>query len=99
MLFTTVWALRVIALLAWAVPMMIGIRGHSEDKPAKSGKSQGSRLPVLANFAAFSLFFSLLMVAPGSSERPIHVMLALGGAILALVGSAVVVRARAVLGA
>jgi protein-S-isoprenylcysteine O-methyltransferase Ste14 len=99
MLSTAVWARRVIALLAWAVPMMIGIRGQSEDEAAKSGKSQGSRLPVLANFAACSLFFSLLIVAPGGGERPIHVILALGGATLALVGSAVVLRSRAELGA
>ena len=54
---------------------------------------------MLANLGAFGLFFTLLTAAPGGTEGPMALLLALAGALVALTGSAVVVRSRAELGA
>lgn len=97
MTFTVVWVFRTVALLAFAGPMMIGIRGRTGREA--SAESRGSRLPVLANFAAFALFFALLAGGASGSERVIHVIFAFSGALLAVAGSVVVSRARAELGA
>jgi protein-S-isoprenylcysteine O-methyltransferase Ste14 len=97
MISTVVWVLRAVALLAFAGPVMIGIRGRTGGEAA--GESRGSRLPVLANFAAFALFFALLAVGSAGSEGVMHVIFALGGALLAAAGSVVVSRARTELGA
>jgi protein-S-isoprenylcysteine O-methyltransferase Ste14 len=53
---------------------------------------------VLANFSAIGLFFALLAVAPGATEGPMALLLALVGALVAVTGSAVVLRSRAELG-
>lgn len=94
---SVVWALRAAALLAFAGPMMIGFRGRTRSEEV--GASRGSRLPVFANFAAFGLFFALLLVGSAGTGHPVHVLLALGGALLAVAGAILVSRARAELGA
>jgi protein-S-isoprenylcysteine O-methyltransferase Ste14 len=90
--------LRAIALLAFAGPGLIGARGRRVEKRSPSGERRGSRLPVLANFSGFGLFFILLAVAPGGTEGPTALLLALTGAVVALTGSALVLRSRAELG-
>jgi len=90
--------LRAIALLAFGGPALIRARGRRGEKRSPSEERRGCRLPVLANFSAFGLFFTLLAVAPGGSEGPMALLLAVAGALVALTGSAVVLRSRAELG-
>ena len=90
--------LRAMALLAFGGPALIRASGRSGEKPSPSGERRGTRLPVLANFSAFGLFFTLLAVAPGGAEGPMALLLALAGALVALTGSAVILRSRAELG-
>lgn len=90
--------LRAIALLAFVGPGLIGVRGRRGAKPSPSRERRGSRLPVLANFSGFGLFFVLLAVAPGSTTGPTALLLALAGALVALTGSRLVMRSRAELG-
>lgn len=90
--------LRAIALLAFVAPGLIGARGRRGEKRGPSGERRGSRLPVLANFSGFALFFVFLAVAPGGTEGPGALLLALAGALVALIGSALVLRSRAELG-
>jgi protein-S-isoprenylcysteine O-methyltransferase Ste14 len=94
-----IWVLRAISLLAFSGLMAIGICGQRREKPAEAAERRGSRLPVLVNFAAFALFFTLLVTKPGDSERPMQLLLAAGGAFLALAGMVTVSRSRRELGA
>ncbi len=90
--------LRAMALLAFSGLGLIPARGRSGEKPSLPGERRGSRLPVLANFSGLGLFLTLLAAAPGGTEGPMALLLALAGALVALTGSAVVVRSRAELG-
>ena len=90
--------LRAIAMLAFVGPGLIGARGPRGEKRSPSGERRGSRLPVLTNFFGLGLFFILLGVAPGGTEGPTALLLALTGALVALIGSALVSRSRAELG-
>jgi protein-S-isoprenylcysteine O-methyltransferase Ste14 len=53
---------------------------------------------VVANFAAFALFFPSLLIFSSGSEAPMALPLALSGCLLALTGAALVLRSRAELG-
>ncbi|RJT27257.1 hypothetical protein D3227_36405 [Mesorhizobium waimense] len=55
--------------------------------------------PVVANFAAFGLFFVFLAAFAGNAEGLAGLVLALCGCLLALAGAALVLRSRAELGA
>jgi protein-S-isoprenylcysteine O-methyltransferase Ste14 len=52
----------------------------------------------VANLAAFGLFFLSLVIFSGSSEASMALPLALSGCLLALAGTALVLRSRAELG-
>jgi protein-S-isoprenylcysteine O-methyltransferase Ste14 len=90
--------LRAIALLAFVGPGLIGARGRRGEKRSPPGERRGGRLPVLANFSGFGLFFILLAVVPGGTEGPTALLLALTGVLVALTGSVLVMRSRAELG-
>ena len=70
-------------------------RGASK---VRGSQRRGGRGPVAANLAAFVLFFGCLVIFSGSSEASMALPLALAGCLLALVGSALVLRSRAELG-
>lgn len=90
--------LRAISLLAFAGPALM--HGHRVDRERGAAPDRrGSRSPVVANFAAFGLFFALLFAAPGTVEGPRALALAALGTLVALLGAAVGWRARAALGA
>jgi protein-S-isoprenylcysteine O-methyltransferase Ste14 len=95
---TLVAALRTVSLLAFAGPMLLGVR----DRRARSRKGArprgGDRAPVVANFAAFVLFFPSLLAFSGSSEGFTALLLASSGSLLAVGGAALVLRSRAELG-
>ena len=90
--------LRAIALLAFVGPGLIGARGRRGEKRTPSAERRGNRVPVLANFSGFGLFFILLAVAPGGTEGSTALLLALTGVLVALTGSALVMSSRAELG-
>ena len=70
-------------------------RGESR---VRGSHSRAGRAPVVANMAVFVLFFACLVIYSGSSEASMALPLALAGCLLALVGSALVLRSRAELG-
>jgi protein-S-isoprenylcysteine O-methyltransferase Ste14 len=68
--------------------------------PAQSGMRapQGHRAPLVANLAAFGVFFALLVMFAGSADASMALPLALSGCLVAVVGIAIVRRSRAELG-
>jgi protein-S-isoprenylcysteine O-methyltransferase Ste14 len=88
--------LRAVSLLAFAAPMLtVGGRGRRREG---GDRRRGDRIPVLANFAAFGLFFAFLAVFAGNAEGLAALWLALCGCLLALAGAALVLWSRAELG-
>jgi protein-S-isoprenylcysteine O-methyltransferase Ste14 len=88
-------ALRIVSLLAFAAPALL--RAGARPDPG-SGGNGGGRAPVLANLAAFGLFFLALAIFAGGADTPMAPPLALAGCLIALAGAALVLRSRAALG-
>lgn len=89
--------LRFVPLLALAGAMLLSTRrrGGSARSWVRSG---GGRAPLVANLAAFGSYLPALLVFSGSSTDPTALLLASSGALLAVVGVALVLRSRAELG-
>jgi protein-S-isoprenylcysteine O-methyltransferase Ste14 len=90
--------LRFVSLLAFAGPMLLRAaerRGGPETRARQSGRDRG---PLVANLAAFGLYFPSLLVFSGSPAEPKALLLASSGSLLALAGAALVLRSRVVLG-
>ncbi|MGE5834597.1 MAG: methyltransferase [Acidobacteriota bacterium] len=90
--------LRCIALLAFAVPMLIRRTVDHRTAGNASGGRLGSRLPFLANVGAWSLFAGLLIVRSEETAGLTALYLAATGAVVAAGGSAVIQWSRANLG-
>jgi protein-S-isoprenylcysteine O-methyltransferase Ste14 len=90
--------LRTVSLLAFAGPMLLGVSGRHRAPRTRARQADGGRAPVVANFAAFALFFPSLLIFSSGSEARMALPLALSGCLLALTGAAVVLRSRAELG-
>jgi protein-S-isoprenylcysteine O-methyltransferase Ste14 len=90
---TLVIVLRVVSLAAFAAPMLLSNRARGE--PAVGAID---RAPLVANLAAFGLFFASLLILSSSSASPMALPLALSGCVLALTGAVLVLRSRAELG-
>jgi len=90
--------LRAASLLAFAWPILL--TGGARDRKRSTGadRYRGERTPVLANFAAFGVFFALLVAFVGGAEGPVALVLALCGCLVAVAGSALVLRSRGELG-
>jgi protein-S-isoprenylcysteine O-methyltransferase Ste14 len=95
---TLVIVLRAIALLAFAAPMLLRANRSPGEPETRRRQDAGDRAPVLANLAAFGLFFASLLIFSGSPDAPMALPLALSGCLLALVGAVLVLRSRAALG-
>ena len=95
---TLVMVLRTVSLLAFAGPMLLGISGRRGEPQTPASQSGAPRAPVVANLAAFGLFFPSLLIFSGSSEASMALPLALSGCLLAVAGAALVLRSRAELG-
>jgi protein-S-isoprenylcysteine O-methyltransferase Ste14 len=92
-------ALRALSLLAAAGPMLLRVSGRRRETTNRERPRGGvARAPVVANFAAFGVFFVLLLRFPGGSGSTTAVSLAVSGCSLAMAGAAVVLRSRAELG-
>src|SRR5262245_54093735 len=95
---TLVMILRTLSLLAFAGPMLLVVNSRRGEPQTPAGQSGAPRAPVVANLAAFGLFFASLLIFSGSSETSMALPLALSGCLLAVAGVALVLRSRAKLG-
>jgi hypothetical protein len=95
---TLVIVLRTVSLLAFAGPILLGVSGRGGEPQTPARQRGAPRAPVLANVAAFGLFFPSLLIFSGTSEASMALPLALSGCLLALGGAALVHRSRAELG-
>jgi protein-S-isoprenylcysteine O-methyltransferase Ste14 len=91
--------LRAASLLAFAAPGLLIAGGRDRKRGGRADRRRGGRTPVLANFAAFALFFACLAAFAGDAEGPAALALALCGCLLAVAGAALVLRSRTELGA
>jgi protein-S-isoprenylcysteine O-methyltransferase Ste14 len=89
--------LRTVSLLAFAGPMLV-VRGRRARPRTRARGRGGDRAPVVANVAAFGLFFPSLPTFSGSSEGSTALLLASSGSLLAVAGAVLVLRSRAELG-
>ena len=89
---------RAASVLAFAGPMLLIVAGRKRERGSGSDQRRGDRTPVLANFAAFGLFFALLIAFVGSADGPVALLLAVCGCLLVVAGSGLVVRSRRELG-
>ena len=95
---TLVIVLRTVSLLAFAGPMLLGVGGRLGEPKTRARRSIGGRAPVVANLAAFGLFFPSLIIPSGSANGLTALLLASLGSLLAVSGAAVVLKSRAELG-
>jgi protein-S-isoprenylcysteine O-methyltransferase Ste14 len=95
---TLVIVLRTVSLLAFAGPMLLGLSGRRGEPRPRARRCGADRAPVVANLAAFGLFFPSLMIFSGSSESSMALLSASLGSLLAVAGAALVVSSRAALG-
>ena len=95
---TLVIVLRAVSLLAFAGPMLLMVSGRGGKPRTRARQNDGGRAPMVANLAAFGLFFLSLLMFSGNSEAPMALPLALLGCLLGLAGAGLVVRSRAELG-
>jgi protein-S-isoprenylcysteine O-methyltransferase Ste14 len=95
---TLVILLRTVSLLAFAGPMLLRVSERPGGPRTLARQGGSDRAPLVANLAAFGLFFPSLVISSGSSEAPMALPLALSGCLLALAGTALVFRSRAELG-
>jgi protein-S-isoprenylcysteine O-methyltransferase Ste14 len=93
-----VTVLRAASLLAFAGPILLTVGGRDRKRSGGVDRRRGDRTPVVANFAAFGLFFAFLAAFAGNAEGRAALVLALCGCLLALAGAALVLRSRAELG-
>ena len=95
---TLVILLRTVSLLAFGGPLLMRGSGRRGGPSTGAPRGRADRAPVVANIAAFGVFFPSLMMVSGSSESSLALLLASLGALLALAGTALVLRSRAALG-
>jgi protein-S-isoprenylcysteine O-methyltransferase Ste14 len=96
---TVVFVLRAFSVLAFALPMLLlGLRRQRRPSKARAHQHGCDWAPLVANLAAFGLFFPSLPIFSSSSESSIAPLLALSGCMVALAGVGLVVRSRAELG-
>ena len=91
--------LRWVSLLAFAGPMTLRVSERRRETEPPARQSGTARVRVVANFAAFGVFFPSLLIFSGSSEASLALPLAMSGCLLAVAGAALVLRSRAELGA
>jgi len=87
--------LRTASLAAFAPLMLLSPKRERNDL---ARERSGNQILVFANIAAFGLFFSSLIAFAGGLEGEMVLLLAFAGCLLAMIGVALVLRSRVVLG-
>lgn len=95
---TLITALRAASLVAFAAPLLLAGSGRRRVPNARTGQARINRAPVIANLAAFALFFPSLLAFPGAPEGYSALLPAGTGCLLAVAGAVLVLRARMELG-
>lgn len=95
---TLVILLRAVSLLAFAAPLSLAVGRRRAEPRAEAGRDGGGRAPVVANIAAFGLFFPSLPIFSGGTEDYGALPIAVSGCLFALLGAALILKSRAVLG-
>jgi protein-S-isoprenylcysteine O-methyltransferase Ste14 len=95
---TLIIALRAASLAFFAAPLLLPFMGHARSAGPRARHSGADRLPVLANFAAFALFFPALIVFRSSPDDLPALILAASGCLLAMGGAALILWSRIELG-
>jgi hypothetical protein len=95
---TLVIVFRTVSLLAFAGPMLLGVGGRRGAPKTRARHRGGGRAPVVANLAAFGVFFPALIIFSGNANGCTALLLAALGALLAVAGAVLVRRSRAALG-
>jgi protein-S-isoprenylcysteine O-methyltransferase Ste14 len=95
---TLVIVLRIVSLLVFAGPMLLGVTGRCGKPKLRAHQSGGDRAPLVANLAAVGLYLPSLLVFSGSPAGSTALLLASSGSLLAIAGAALVLRSRAELG-
>lgn len=96
---TLVIALRALSLALFAAPLLLPFMGQTRGARTRARQTGAERLPVLANFSAFALFFPALVVFRSSPEGLAALILAASGCLLATAGAALILWSRIELGA
>jgi protein-S-isoprenylcysteine O-methyltransferase Ste14 len=78
--------------------MLLGIGGRRGEPKTRARHRGGGRAPVVANLAAFGVFFPSLIIFSGNANGFTALLLAALGSLLAVAGAALVLRSRAELG-
>jgi protein-S-isoprenylcysteine O-methyltransferase Ste14 len=94
---TLVIVLRLVSLLAFGGAMSLAVT-RRRGGPEARRPSGSDRAPVVANLAAVGLYFPSLLVS-ASLAGSMALLLAISGSLLAVAGTALVVRSRTELGA
>src|SRR5262249_48058765 len=89
--------LRTVSLLGLAAPLLLALSGGRGRRETRARPS-GDRAPLVANLAAFGLFFPSLLAFAGSPAGSPALLLASSGSLLAVAGAALVLRSRSQLG-
>ena len=92
-------ALRILSLLAFAGPMSLLATPRRLASGTRQHRRRRERAPVVANVVSFALFLLLLLASPSRAASPTALLPAIAGSLLSVMGAALVVRSRAVLGA
>jgi protein-S-isoprenylcysteine O-methyltransferase Ste14 len=90
--------LRAVSLLAFGGPLLMRGSGRRGEPGTRAPRHRADRAPVVANIAAFGVFFASLTMVSASSDSSRALLLASLGVVLALAGTALVLRSRAALG-
>jgi protein-S-isoprenylcysteine O-methyltransferase Ste14 len=94
---TLVIVLRAVAVVGFVGPMLLGVGGR-RGLATRARQGGSDRAPLLANLAAFGMFFPSLLISRASSEASLALPLALSGCLVALAGASLVLRSRIELG-
>ena len=95
---TAVVVLRVFSLLALAAPALLTVAGHRGGPTTRARRVGGDRAPLVANLAAFALYFPALLLGAGRTTDSRALLLAAIGSLLAVAGGALVLISRVELG-
>jgi protein-S-isoprenylcysteine O-methyltransferase Ste14 len=96
---TLIIVLRLVPLLAFAIPMALFLSGRSRGARPQARQRGRDRAPFAANIAALGAYCLSILVWPGNGSGRTALLLASSGALLGVAGAILVLRSRTELGA